>query len=175
MLTVGEETLQQLAKQHGVEVRDVCSATSADFVNLLTLRGGRTLDRSQIAGIVHLVSSSVPELNPKAVSVLDQSGSLLAGPPEGMAGVNGGGANGMDPQQLQYVNQIESGYAKRILELVEPIGVIPYSADEPNEAMFALGFTNYWDTYFAGRAAPLGEPRHAALEGVAVQVWHGRE
>src|SRR6201994_2567722 len=46
--------------------------------------------------------------------------------------------------------------ARRVLELVEPIGVIPYSADEPNEAMFALGFTNYWDTYFAGRAAPLG-------------------
>ncbi|HET6867361.1 MAG TPA: hypothetical protein VFH80_15685 [Solirubrobacteraceae bacterium] len=43
-----------------------------------------------------------------------------------------------------------------MFELVEPIGVIPYSADEPNEAMFALGFTNYWDTYFAGRAAPLG-------------------
>jgi hypothetical protein len=40
--------------------------------------------------------------------------------------------------------------------LVEPIGLIPYAADEPNEAMFALGFTNYWDTYFAGRAAPLG-------------------
>src|SRR3954470_21164717 len=46
--------------------------------------------------------------------------------------------------------------ARRMFELVEPIGVIPYSADEPNEAMFALGFTNYWDTYFAGRAAPLG-------------------
>ena len=43
-----------------------------------------------------------------------------------------------------------------MFELVEPIGVIPYSADEPNETMFALGFTNYWDTYFAGRAAPLG-------------------
>jgi hypothetical protein len=43
-----------------------------------------------------------------------------------------------------------------MFELVEPIGVIPYAADEPNEAMFALGFTNYWDTYFAGRAAPLG-------------------
>jgi hypothetical protein len=43
-----------------------------------------------------------------------------------------------------------------MFELVEPIGVIPYSADEPNEAMFALGFTDYWDTYFAGRAAPLG-------------------
>src|SRR5579862_5807211 len=46
--------------------------------------------------------------------------------------------------------------ARRMFELVEPIGLIPYSADEPNETMFALGFTNYWDTYFAGRAAPLG-------------------
>src|SRR5436190_4911279 len=46
--------------------------------------------------------------------------------------------------------------ARRMFDLVEPIGVIPYSADEPNESMFALGFTNYWDTYFAGRAAPLG-------------------
>jgi hypothetical protein len=46
--------------------------------------------------------------------------------------------------------------ARQMFELVEPIGVIPYSADDPNEAMFALGFTNYWDTYFAGRAAPLG-------------------
>ncbi len=43
-----------------------------------------------------------------------------------------------------------------MFDLVEPIGVIPYSTDDPNEAMFALGFTNYWDTYFAGRAAPLG-------------------
>ena len=43
-----------------------------------------------------------------------------------------------------------------MFELVEPIGLIPYSADEPNETMFALGFTDYWDTYFAGRAAPLG-------------------
>ena len=47
--------------------------------------------------------------------------------------------------------------ARRMFELVEPIGLIPYSADEPNEAMFALGFSNYWDIYFAGRAAPLGK------------------
>jgi hypothetical protein len=46
--------------------------------------------------------------------------------------------------------------ARRMFELVEPIGMIPYAADEPNETMFALGFTDYWDTYFAGRAAPLG-------------------
>src|SRR3954471_5377199 len=52
--------------------------------------------------------------------------------------------------------RVEASKARRMFELVEPIGVIPYSADEPNEAMFALGFTNFWDTYFAGRAAPLG-------------------
>lgn len=49
-----------------------------------------------------------------------------------------------------------SSMARRMFDLVEPIGAIPYSADEPNEEMFALGFTNYWDIYFAGRAAPLG-------------------
>jgi hypothetical protein len=62
--------------------------------------------------------------------------------------------------------------ARRMFELVEPIGLIPYSADEPNESMFALGFTNYWDTYFAGRAAPLGacvpaEVVHALLYNFA--------
>jgi hypothetical protein len=53
--------------------------------------------------------------------------------------------------------------ARRMFELVEPIGMIPYAADEPNETMFALGFTNYWDTYFAGRAAPLGRTAPAEL------------
>src|SRR5437762_13532137 len=57
---------------------------------------------------------------------------------------------------LQQEDQAMNSIARRMFELVEPIGVIPYSANEPNEAMFALGFTNYWDTYFAGRAAPLG-------------------
>ena len=56
--------------------------------------------------------------------------------------------------------------ARRMFELVEPIGVIPYSADEPNDAMFALGFTNYWDTYFAGRAAPLGLATAAVVDAL---------
>jgi flagellar M-ring protein FliF len=81
---------------------------------MLTLRGGRTLDRSQIAGIVHLVSSSVPELHPKAVSVLDQTGALLS-----QTGADA--ATGLDSQQLQYKQQIEAGYNKRIFELLEPV------------------------------------------------------
>lgn len=81
---------------------------------MLTLRGGRTLDRSQIAGIVHLVSSSVPELTPKAVSVLDQTGALLS-----QTGADA--ATGLDSQQLQYKQQVEAGYSKRIFELLEPV------------------------------------------------------
>ena len=82
---------------------------------LLTLHPGRTLDRAQIAGIVHLVSSSVPELEPKAVSVLDQTGALLT------SNGDGNPSAGLDAQQLQYVSQIETGYSKRIFDLLEPI------------------------------------------------------
>src|SRR5262245_62003999 len=65
---------------------------------LLTMYPGRTLERAQIAGIVHLVSSSVPEMSPKAVSVLDQTGALLTASGDAPQ-------SGLDAQQLQYVNQ----------------------------------------------------------------------
>lgn len=82
---------------------------------MLTLHAGRTLDRGQIAGIVHLISSSVPEMSPKSVSVLDQTGALLSNAAESQNGA------GLDAQQLQYVNQIESGYSKRIFDILEPV------------------------------------------------------
>jgi hypothetical protein len=43
----------------------------------------------------------------------------------------------------------------RMFELVEPIATVTFS-QVPNEAFLALGMRNYWDGYFAGRAAPLG-------------------
>jgi hypothetical protein len=46
--------------------------------------------------------------------------------------------------------------ARRLFRLVEPIHLVTYFADEPTEALMALGHRNYWDGYFAGRAAPLG-------------------
>lgn len=83
---------------------------------LLNLQPGRNLDRSQVAGIVHLVSSSVPELNPKAVSVIDSTGTLLSGP----AG-EGGDAEGLDSQQLAFRREVEASHLKRILALLEPV------------------------------------------------------
>ena len=46
--------------------------------------------------------------------------------------------------------------ARRMYRLVEPIHLVTYFADEPTEALMSLGLRNYWDGYFAGRAAPLG-------------------
>src|SRR5690349_5814840 len=43
----------------------------------------------------------------------------------------------------------------RMFELVEPIATVTFSK-VPTEAFLALGMRNYWDGYFAGRAAPLG-------------------
>jgi flagellar M-ring protein FliF len=83
---------------------------------LLSLYPGRILDRAQIAGIVHLVSSSVPEMKPEAVSIVDDSGKLLSQSPDGADG-----QDGIDTQQLKYVQQIEAQYRQRILDILEPV------------------------------------------------------
>jgi len=82
---------------------------------LVSLHPGRVLDRAQLAGIVHLVASSVPELAPSAVSVLDDTGKLLSQTPDG------GNGEGVDAQQLLYVQQIEQQYARRIMDILEPV------------------------------------------------------
>ena len=61
--------------------------------------------------------------------------------------------------------------ARRMHRLVEPISLVTFFSDEPNDALMALGFRNYWDGYFAARAAPLGlvpaEVVHAAFYNFA--------
>ncbi|MDR0213271.1 MAG: flagellar M-ring protein FliF [Comamonas sp.] len=81
---------------------------------LLSLHPGRMLDRAQIAGIVHLVASSVPEMDPAAVSVLDDTGKLLSQSPDGSAG-------SVDMQQFLYTQQVEQQYVRRILDILEPV------------------------------------------------------
>ncbi len=82
---------------------------------LVSLHPGRVLDRAQLAGIVHLVASSVPELAPSAVSVLDDTGKLLSQTPEGGAGAE------VNAQQLLYVQQLEQQYTRRIMDILEPV------------------------------------------------------
>lgn len=81
---------------------------------LLSVHPGRVLDRAQIAGIVHLVASSVPEMEPGSVSVLDDTGKLLSQSPDGNAG-------GVDMQQFLYTQHVEQQYVRRILDILEPV------------------------------------------------------
>ncbi|MCK2184921.1 flagellar basal-body MS-ring/collar protein FliF [Halomonas getboli] len=80
---------------------------------VLTLQPGRTLGEGQVASIVHLVSSSVPDLAAEAVTVVDQSGRLLSTPD--------GGGLGLDGTQLDYVAEVERAYQKRIEAILAPI------------------------------------------------------
>ena len=61
--------------------------------------------------------------------------------------------------------------ARRLYDLTEPISLVNFFSEEPNESMAKLGFRDYWDGYFAGRAAPLGrvpaEVVHAAFYSFA--------
>ena len=81
---------------------------------LISFYPGQGLDRAQLAGIVHLVASSVPDLARSAVSVLDDTGKLLSSSPDG-------NNSAFDAQQLQYVQMLEQQYTRRIMDILEPV------------------------------------------------------
>ncbi|MDD5335611.1 MAG: flagellar basal-body MS-ring/collar protein FliF [Rhodoferax sp.] len=80
---------------------------------VLTLHPGRTIDEGQISAIVHLISSSVPELSAKSVTLVDQSGNLLS--------AANADSRGLDTSQLKYTQEIEQGYIRRIEAILQPI------------------------------------------------------
>ncbi|MDD5384830.1 MAG: flagellar basal-body MS-ring/collar protein FliF [Gallionella sp.] len=82
---------------------------------VLSMQGGRLLDSAQVSAIIHLISSSVPEMSAKSVTVVDQNGTLLS------ASHDGNTNEGLDANQLKYVQQIEQSYIKRIEALLVPM------------------------------------------------------
>jgi flagellar M-ring protein FliF len=80
---------------------------------LVTLYPGRQLDAGQVAAIVHLVAASVPELDARQVSVIDQQGQLLTTDPDSPGAVG--------DNRLRMATRIENTYAQRIEELLMPL------------------------------------------------------
>ena len=80
---------------------------------VLSLHRGRSIDEGQISAIVHLISSSVPELSAKSITVVDQGGNLLS--------AANTGTRGLDVSQLKYAQEIEQGYIRRIEAILQPI------------------------------------------------------
>lgn len=81
---------------------------------LLQLYAGRKLSESQVAAIVHLVASSIPELEANEVTVVDQSGHLLNSPDDSSD-------LGLSARQLDYVRRVEDSYVARIENLLVPM------------------------------------------------------
>ena len=80
---------------------------------VLKMRTGKWLSQDQIAGIVHLVSSSVSRLSPDNVTVVDSNGKLLAGP------TRGAGTGSASLEQLEYQARVEKDLEHRVRTMLE--------------------------------------------------------
>jgi flagellar M-ring protein FliF len=94
-----------------VFLRDSRKATASV---MLQLYPGRRLEPGQVAAIVHLVASSVPELAASDVTLVDQAGTLLNSPDENAE-------QAASTRQFEYTRKLEESYQRRIIELLEPM------------------------------------------------------
>lgn len=79
---------------------------------ILTLHAGRKLGEGQVQAIIHMVSSSVPELSTEQVTVVDQYGNLLS---------KNNREDALSGTKLSYIEQIERSYQERIENILTPI------------------------------------------------------
>jgi len=94
-----------------VFVRQSAEPTASVF---LQLARGRSLGRNQVEAIIHLVSSSVPNLTKENVAVVDQNGALLSrsdNSPESQ----------LSDSQLEHRIKLEDIYRARVTSLLSPI------------------------------------------------------
>jgi len=95
---------------------------------MLRLASGRQLTDAQVSAIVHLVASSIPELNPEDISVVDQNGRLLSN----------NDSNAADDRQLAVQTRMEDRYRQSVIALLTPIlGAGKFSTEVHTELNFA--------------------------------------
>ncbi|OGT02976.1 MAG: flagellar M-ring protein FliF [Gallionellales bacterium RBG_16_57_15] len=127
---------------------------------LLNLFPGRSLDPAQVSAIVHLISSSVPDLPVKNVTVVDQGGSLLSSPGNATSNAQ------LDAGQLKYVQELEHSYVKRIEAILTPItGLNNVRAQVTADVDFSQ----------IERAEEIYKPNHTASEPTAIRSQQSTE
>ncbi|MGH8289758.1 MAG: flagellar basal-body MS-ring/collar protein FliF [Steroidobacteraceae bacterium] len=97
--------------RQSVFVSDNRTASASVFVEL---KSGASLGAEQVQAIVNLVASSVPNLSPTEVTVVDQQGRLLSAP-------NGHDPYAIDEREYDMVHRMETDYARRIEALLTPL------------------------------------------------------
>lgn len=99
-----------IAKQSAF-IRRGNESTASVMVSLLP---GVRLSERQLAGIIHLVASSVPNLDSDDVSVVDQAGKLISNQGEDSD-------FGYTSEQFRLAQQFENSLSDRIVRILEPI------------------------------------------------------
>ena len=92
-------------------VHDHHPASASVFVQL---KAGRRLSQEQVQAIINLVASSIPELEPGQVTVVDQQGRLLSTP-------DGHDEFSLREQQFDMAHRLEDDYRQRVEALLEPL------------------------------------------------------
>jgi flagellar M-ring protein FliF len=129
-----------------VFVRDKEAPSASVLVNLYP---GRALDEGQVSAITHMVSSAVPDMPVKGVTILDQDGNLLTQPSTG---------SGLDASQLKYRQQIERNTQQRIDAILSPL----FGAGNAHSQVSAdIDFSRTEQT--SENYGPNGSPQQAAI------------
>ena len=97
--------------EKSVFVRESAPPTASVFVKLAD---GRVLSKEQVQSIVHIVSSSIPNMASDNVTVVDQYGTLLSKPENDPN-------SALTEKQLAHRLKVERLYRERIISLVTPI------------------------------------------------------
>jgi flagellar M-ring protein FliF len=89
------------------------SGNRASASVMLDVVPGQMVNDNQIAGIAHLVASSVAGLDTENVSIVDQKGTLLSRNQDSEFAVSS--------EHLQYTRNLEQEYTQRILDILAPV------------------------------------------------------
>lgn len=99
------------ASRSSAFIRDRRPGSASVFVQL---KAGRRLEQEQVQAIVNLIASSVPELEARNVTVVDQQGRLLSAP-------QGNDEFSLHEKDFQLVHRLEDDYTQRIEQLLTPL------------------------------------------------------
>ena len=97
--------------QQSVFVRERKKPSASVIVNLYQ---GRSLEKGQIESIIHLVASSVPQLEADQVTVVDQKGQLLNSK-------DASSVSSLTSKQFEYKKNIEEHLMERIENIMAPL------------------------------------------------------
>jgi flagellar M-ring protein FliF len=147
-----------------VFIRDTRKPTASVFLELFS---GRQLERDQVASIANLVASSIPSLNVKDVTVVDQRGRLLNMRDKDVNVV-------LAAKQLEYTRSLEGTMLNRVNSILQPVvgmgrfraevsADVDFTAVEQTDELYnpdlpALRSEQTMDESRVGGAAAIGVP-----------------